>query len=64
MADGNPVQKYYPLKGNPELVVLCRTHRAAGMTFEHFRDVHAVGACNQLTQEDLLTLEAITRPRN
>ena len=52
----------YPLKDNQALVDLCRCHRASGMTFQHFRDVHAIGACKQLSPDDLKRLEELSRP--
>ncbi len=54
----------YPLKDNPALVDLCRCHRASGMTFQHFRTVHAKGACDQLTEDDLNRLEQLSRPQS
>lgn len=51
-------EQYYPLEKNPALVDLWRAHKACGMTFEHFRTVHAKGACDQLSPEDLEKLES------
>lgn len=55
-------KKYYPLKNNPPLVEICKVRRANGMSFEYFKDVHARGACAQLTEEDIKLLEEQTRP--